>query len=78
MNQDELRAEIDRLMERDELEAASRLIDQLEQIDADEFMRRLNAAPVDDEPVSPAQRSALDRAWEMIRGAGAGRVRSAG
>ena len=67
MNQDELRAEIDRLMERDELEAASLLIDQLEQIDAEEFTRQLNAAPLDDEPVSPAQRAALARAWEMIR-----------
>ena len=78
MNQDELRAEIDRLMERDELEAASLLTDQLEQSDAEEFTRRLNAAPLDDEPVSPAQRAALDRAWEMIRGTDAGRVRSAG
>jgi len=67
MNQDERRAEIDRLMEEDRLEEASELADQLKQIDADEFMCRLNAAPLDDEPVSPAQRAALARAWEMIR-----------
>ena len=66
MNQDELRAEIDRLMERDELEAASLLIDQLEQIDAEEFTRRLNAAPLDDEPVSPALAARLAAADEAI------------
>ncbi|HNO65645.1 MAG TPA: hypothetical protein PKK39_04805 [Tepidiformaceae bacterium] len=66
MNQDERRAEIDRLMEEDRLEEASELADQLKQIDADEFTRQLNAAPLDDEPVSPALAARLAAADEAI------------
>lgn len=69
MTNDEIHAEIDRLIEEDRYEDAVRLADQLEPISDEEFLKILREAPIDDEPVSAAQRAALDRAWESIRAA---------
>jgi hypothetical protein len=68
--QEQIREEIDRLLEEDRLEEADALADQLVPISAEEFLKRLNEAPLDDEPVTPEQRAALDRAWDVIRRSG--------
>ncbi len=78
MTQDELRNQIDRLLESDHLEEAERLIEQLEQVTAEAFLERLNAAPIDDEPVTAEQRASLDRAWYVVRGGPTGATRSLG
>ncbi|MFN8617818.1 MAG: hypothetical protein U0837_12015 [Dehalococcoidia bacterium] len=59
-SQEEIRAEIDRLLEEDRLEEAELLIDQIIPVSREEFRRRLEAAPYDDEPVTPEQRRRLD------------------
>ena len=64
--QEEIRAEIDMLLETDRLEEAEALIDQLIPVSAEEFRRRLDEAPYDDEPVSAEQRAALDRVHAMF------------
>lgn len=66
--QEQIREEIDRLLEEDRLEEAEALVDQLIPIDAEEFKKRLDAAPYDDEPLSEAQIEASERAWAIIRG----------
>jgi hypothetical protein len=67
MSNADIHARIDALIAEDRLEEALRLTDQLEPISLEEFRRILDEAPLDDEPVSPEQREALDRAWEVIR-----------
>jgi hypothetical protein len=67
MSNAEIHARIDALVEEDRLEEALKLADELEPISKEEFDRILAAAPIDDEPVSPEQRAALDSAWEIIR-----------
>lgn len=66
MTNDEIHAEIDRLIDEDRYEGAVRLGDQLEPISDDEFLRILREAPIDDEPVSAAQLARLDAADEAI------------
>jgi hypothetical protein len=65
--QEQIREEIDRLLEEDRLEEAEVLAERLIPISAEEFLKRLDEAPLDDEPVTAEQRAALDRAWEIIR-----------
>ena len=64
--QEEIRAEIDRALEDDRIEEAEALIDQLIPISADEFRRRLDEAPYDDEPVTPAQEASIERTRAML------------
>jgi hypothetical protein len=64
--QEEIRAEIDMLLEQDRLEEADKLIDQLVPISAEEFRRRLDEAPYDDEPVTPEQQASIDRTRAML------------
>ncbi len=66
MTNDEIPAEIDRLIEEDRYEDALRLADQLEPISDEEFLKILREAPIDDEPVSAAQLARLDAADEAI------------
>ena len=58
--QEEISEEIQRLLNDDRLEEAEILIEQLVPISAEEFRKRLDAAPYDDEPVTPEQRRRLD------------------
>jgi hypothetical protein len=66
MTNDEIHAEIDRLIDEDRYEDALRLADQLEPISDEEFLKILREAPIDDEPVSAAQLARLDAADEAI------------
>lgn len=66
MTNDQIHAEIDRLIDGDRYEEALRLADQLEPISDDEFLKILREAPIDDEPVSAAQLARLDAADEAI------------
>ena len=70
MSNAEIHARIDALIAEDRLEEALKLTDKLEPIPLEELRQILDEAPLDDEPVSRAQREALDRAWEIIRGTG--------
>ena len=65
--QEEIRAEIDRLLESDRLEEAEVLIDQIIPVSAEEFRRRLDEAPYDDEPVTPEQQQRLNEVHAMLR-----------
>ena len=65
--QEQIREEIDRLLEEDRLEEAEVLAERLIPISTEEFLKRLDDVPLDDEPVTAEQRAALDRAWEIIR-----------
>jgi len=58
--QEEIRAEFDRLIEEDRLEEAEVLAEQILPVSREEFRRRLEAAPYDDEPVTSEQRRRLD------------------
>lgn len=66
--QEEIRADIDRLLAEDRLAEAEALVERLVPISAEEFEKRLREAPYDDEPVTPEDRAAFDRAWSVIRG----------
>jgi hypothetical protein len=59
-------------------EEALKLVDELEPISAEEFQRILDNAPIDDEPITPEQREALDRAWEIIRSGQTSALRQSG
>ena len=59
--QEQIREEIDRLLEEDRLEEAEVLAERLIPISTEEFLKRLDEAPLDDEPVTAEQRAALDR-----------------
>jgi hypothetical protein len=65
--QEEIRADIDRLLEEDRVEEAAELVDLLVPISAEEFLRRMEEAPIDDEPTTAEDRAVFDRAWEVIR-----------
>lgn len=67
-SQDEIRAEIDRLLDADHVEEAAALVDQLEPVSLEEFERRLAEAPYEDEPPSEEDRRVFDRAWKVILG----------
>lgn len=58
--QEELRAEYDRLFESGDYEAAAKVLDLIEPISDEEWLRVLHDAPLDDEPVSPVDRRRLD------------------
>ena len=58
--QEQIRAELDRLLEEDRLEEAAELAEQIVPVSAEEFRRRLDEAPLDDEPVTAEQRRRLD------------------
>jgi hypothetical protein len=58
--QEEIRVEFDQLLEQDRLEEAALLAEQIIPVSREEFRRRLNAAPYDDEPTTPEQRRRLD------------------
>lgn len=66
--QEQIREEIDRLLDEGRLDEAEALGEQLVPISAEEFRRRLDNAPSDDEPVTREDRAAFDRAWSVIRG----------
>lgn len=66
--QEEIRAEIDRLLDEERFDEADALVDQLIPISPEEFRRRLEEAPYDDEPYTEADRVAFARAWKVIRG----------
>ncbi len=58
--QAELRAEYDRLFEAEDYEAAGKVLDLIEPISDEEWLKILHNAPLDDEPVSAEERCALD------------------
>ena len=64
--QEQISQEIQRLLNEDRLEEAEVLIEQLKPISAEEFRRRLDAAPYDDEPVTPEQRRRIDEVHSML------------
>ena len=64
--QEEIRAEIDRLLAEDRAEEAAPLVNRLVPVTAEEFRRRLDEAPIDDEPTTAEDRAAFDRAWAAI------------
>jgi len=57
-----LRLELDRLLEADLLEEAELLIESIEVIDGDAFSRRLDSAPIDDEPLTALSSQRLELA----------------
>ncbi len=65
--QEQIRAEIDQLLEADRLEEAEILIGQIIPVSAEEFRRRLDEAPQDDEVVTPEQQQRLDEVHAMLR-----------
>ena len=72
--QDELRAEYDRLFEAVEYEAAGKILDLIEPISREVWLKILRDAPLDDEPVSPAQRKRLDEAHAALERVASQRV----
>jgi hypothetical protein len=78
MTNAEIHAQIDRLVDEGRFEEALKLVDELEPISAEEFQRILDNAPIDDEPITPEQREALDRAWEIIRSGRTSALRQSG
>ena len=52
-NEQELWDEYDRAMARDDFETARRILDLIPPVSDEEFRRKLDEAPLDDEPVSP-------------------------
>jgi len=72
--QDELRAEYDRLFEAEEYEAAGKILDLIEPISREVWLKILRDAPLDDEPVSPAQRKRLDEAHAALERVASQRV----
>jgi hypothetical protein len=65
-SQEELSAEIQRLLNADRLEEAEVLIEQLEPISPEELRRRLDEAPWDDEPLTPKQLRRIEKVEAMI------------
>lgn len=58
--QEELRAEFDRLFEAEDYEAAGKVLDLIEPISTEEWLKILHDAPLDDEPVTDPDRRRLD------------------
>jgi hypothetical protein len=58
--QEQLWAEYARLQEAEDWDAALKLLDLIEPVSDEEWLRRLAEAPLDDEPVSPADRARLE------------------
>jgi hypothetical protein len=59
MKQQEVRGEIARLLEEDRLEEARSLLDSVPPISIEELNTILDSAPLDDEPLSKADREAI-------------------
>lgn len=79
MTNDEILAEIERLIEADRFDEANTLADQLRPTPWEEIEAILRDAPLDDEPVSATQRAAMARADEaMVRSFGEKRELRAG
>lgn len=53
--QEELRAEFDRLFEAEDYEAAGKVLDLIEPISDDEWLKILEEAPPEDEALSPKE-----------------------
>ncbi len=70
--QDELWAEYDRLVAAEEYESAGRVLDQIEPLSDEEWRRKLDEAPMDDEPVSDELRRRFE-AFEASRAERTGR-----
>lgn len=62
----ELLAELDELKAAERWEEALQLLDLIEPISDEEWFRKLAEAPLDDEPVSPEDRRALDEAHAAL------------
>ncbi len=65
-DQQELWDEYDRAMERDDFDTARRILDRIPPVSDEEFRRKLDEAPLDDEPVSPRLRKKLDELHEAL------------
>ena len=52
MGEAELWAEYTRLLEADDFHGARRILDQIPPVSGEEFRKKLDGAPLDDEPVS--------------------------
>ena len=63
--QEELRADFQRFMDADMLDEAEAVLGQLEPLSDEEWQRFLSEAPLDDEPVTSAQRARLDEAHRI-------------
>jgi len=63
---DEILAEIERLIEADRFDEANMLADELRPTPWEEIEAILRDAPLDDEPVSATQRAAMARADEAM------------
>lgn len=64
--QEEIRAEIDRLLDEERFDEADALVDQLIPISPEEFRRRLDEAPYDDEPITPEQQRRMDEVRRQL------------
>lgn len=59
---DSLRTEFRRLLDEDRLEEAEALLDRIEPLSDEEWLKWLNSAPVDDEPLTSKEIERLDAA----------------
>lgn len=64
--EDEILSDIRRLLDEDRFDEADALVELLEPVSEEEFRRRLDEAPYDDEPCTEADRAAFDRARRAI------------
>lgn len=74
--QEEIRTDIDRLLAEDRIEEAAELGELLLPVSEEEFRRRLDEAPLDDEPVTEEQRRRLDELKAALRSRGSGGLRA--
>jgi hypothetical protein len=58
--QEEIREEFDRLLEEDRIEEAEALAEQIIPVSREEFRRRLDEAPYDEEPLTPRQQRRVE------------------
>ena len=65
----ELWAEYDRLMEAEDFEAASKILDIIPPLSDEEWLKKAREVPLDDEPVSPRLRQHLDAIRANLTGA---------
>ena len=65
-NEQELWAEYDRAMAEDDFDTARRILDRIPPLSDEEWRRKLDEAPLDDEPVSPRLRKKLDDLHESL------------
>lgn len=60
--QEELRAEFRRLFDADMLDEAEKILEQLEPLSDEQWLKQLHEAPLDDEPLTPRELEAIERA----------------